>query len=126
MNYYQQHKEERLAYQRQYNTSKRSQYASYQLSYYHANKEDEQYQESRRRTAQKFYNKKHRETVERRQIKRATALKSKMLRQLKKKFKKMTFYEELPHVEEIIVPEPVTQPFRDFKIDSRGMYYLEW
>jgi hypothetical protein len=125
MNYYQQHKEERLAYQRQYNTSKRSQYASYQLSYYHNNKENEQYQETRRRARLKFYNKKHYKTVENRQIKKATALKLKMLKELEKKFKKMTFYE--PEPEQEPEPEPLEDvPFKDFKINSRGLFYLEW
>ena len=129
MNYYQQHKEERLAYQRQYNTSKRSQYATYQLSYYHANKENERYQETRRNARRKFYDKKHLENVEKRQIKRATALKSKMLRQLEKKFKKMTFYEpeEEQEEEQPEEPKPLEEIiFRGFKTDSRGMFYLEW
>ena len=117
MSYYQRHKEERLAYQKQYNRSKLADYSSYQLSYYHINKENEHYQETRRRARHKFYDKKHNLTVEKRQIKRATALKSKMLRELEKKFKKMIFYEP---------EEPVTEAFRDFKIDSRGMYYLVW
>ena len=126
MSYYQRHKEERLAYQKQYNRSKLADYSSYQLSYYHINKENEHYQETRRRARHKFYDKKHIITVEKRQIKRATALKLKMLRELEKKFKKMIFYEETPEPEPEPEPEPVTEPFRDFKIDSRGMYYLVW
>jgi hypothetical protein len=53
-----------------------------------------------------------------------------MLRQLEKKFKKMTFYEqeeqEEPEEQEE-EPKPLEEIiFRDFKTDSRGMFYLEW
>jgi len=128
MSYYEKHKEERLVYQKQYHNEKKKQYSSYQLSYYHNNKENENYQETRRHARRKFYDKKHRETVERRQVKRTTALKLKMLRQLKRVLKKRYIECEQVYDEplEIISPEPISEVFKDFKTDSRGLFILDW
>jgi len=128
MTYYQRHKEERLAYQKLYHNEKGKQYSSYQLSYYHNNKENERYQETRRHARRKFYDKKHIETLERRQLKRMEALKLKLLRELKRVLKKRYIECEPVYDEplEIIAPEPVSEAFKDFKINSRGMFYLDW
>jgi len=129
MTYYQRHKEERLAYQKQYHNEKNSDYCSYQLQYYHEKiKNSEHFKEQRLKARRKFYDKKHRENVERRQLKRIEALKLKLLRELKRVLKKRYIEPISENTEPLVIfiPEVISDVFKDYKVNSRGMFYLEW
>ncbi len=124
MSYYNTHKEERLLYQKIYNTEQRTQYNTYQRQYFHIRKCDPKYAEQRKIYNKKYSDKKKEKTKEKREVKHLKQLKSKMLRELLKKFNKVLVYTQVEEEEEETIP--IIEPFNGFRVDKKGYFVLDW
>jgi len=126
--YYLQNKATMLEYQKQYNKSNKEWYRVYQISYYHdRSANDPEFVKQKKLARQRTAEKKKAITREKKQIKKTKLLKAQLLKELLITY---DFEEPVdepvdePIVEPLIIEEP--KPFADFKINSRGLFYLEW
>ena len=133
MAYYQQNKEKRLEYQKNYNERNKEKYNLYQASYYHVRKEQPDFEEKNKGYRIRWYNKvkeKKRELKKKKleekcikdTIKRTKHLKKKMLKEL---LKKICLYLE-PESDIEVEPTLNTAPFAGIKLNNKGHFILDW
>jgi hypothetical protein len=135
MSYYQLHREERLAYQKQYHQQNKSYYNSYQVEYYHARRNDPEFLRMRKLYQDRFYAKKCNQKLEQRLQKRHEKEIKKQEKQCKKQLQSV-FKELLKKTEYKLAiqdcllvqskKEPVIVPFSGIRVNTQGYFVLDF
>lgn len=123
MSYYQQNREERLEYQKNYVKKNKKKYKAYQKEYYNVIKEIPGFKEYTKLYRDKRYQRIKTEKDIQRCIKRTKQLMTKMLKEL---LKKVPLYEEVLQQEQEPKEELYTTPFAGIKLNNKGYFILEW
>lgn len=126
---YRENKEKRIEQQKQYNKEHKEDYNKYQLDYYHKIKNSEKYRKMKKIWYQRYYAKKHKQTIEDRlskQIEKQIEKNKKLLNSVFKELLKKTDYIHPIDIQVKEQPKQIETLVDGFRINKQGFFVLDF